>query len=402
MYKNQKVIAIVTAGGKGLRMGTDIPKQFLLIGGKTILERSIESFWVPGLIEQIIVTYPKGYDEETEAAVSEAVAAGFCGVAAASGVAAEASGIPGTAIPIDLVEGGSSRQESVYNALKSISPDPNDIILVHDGARPFCPREVIERVVQAAEDSGAAICGVPSTDTIRHIEDGTLDRDKLVRVQTPQGFRASIITEAYRSAMESGPLGTDDAGLVEKLGCKVSVVQGSEANIKITGKGDLPVTNRIGTGYDVHAFADNRKLILCGVEIPFDRGLDGHSDADVATHALMDALLGAAALPDIGRLFPDTDDRYKGASSMALLGQVMDLLKSKGYRVSNVDVTIICQKPKLAEYIEVMRGNLAECLSVSPDRVGLKATTTEKLGFVGREEGIAAEAVCLITDSNFY
>ena len=205
-----------------------------------------------------------------------------------------------------------------------------------------------------------------------------------------------LIKRAFEKAYTDNYYGTDDAVLVERLGKEVSIARGSYSNIKITTREDLPLNVRVGMGYDVHKLTEERKLILCGVNIPFEKGLLGHSDADVAVHALMDAMLGAAAMGDIGRHFPDTDERYKGISSIILLKKVKELIDQEGYTVGNVDITIMAQKPKLAPYIEEMRKNVAGVLKLEIGDVNVKATTTEKLGFVGREEGIAAEAVCII------
>ena len=215
-------------------------------------------------------------------------------------------------------------------------------------------------------------------------------------MQTPQGFRFGLLKEAFEKAMAEGFYGTDDASLVERLGHAVAIVPGEYTNIKITTPEDLTMEMRIGTGYDVHKLVEERDLILGGVNIPYEKGLLGHSDADVLTHALMDALLGAAALGDIGKLFPDNDDSFKGISSIELLKRVKSALDDKGYSLGNADVTVICQKPKLAGYIDEMRKNIAQALDTDVDRISIKATTTEKLGFTGRGEGIAAEAVCIL------
>jgi 2-C-methyl-D-erythritol 4-phosphate cytidylyltransferase/2-C-methyl-D-erythritol 2,4-cyclodiphosphate synthase len=215
-------------------------------------------------------------------------------------------------------------------------------------------------------------------------------------VQTPQGFDVALIREAYAAAEGEGFLGTDDGGLAERAGHPVTIVEGSYRNIKITTQEDLPMETRIGTGFDVHRLTEGRKLVLCGIEIPFEKGLLGHSDADVAVHALMDAMLGAAAMGDIGRHFPDTDDAYKGISSMILLQKVRELIEQEGFRLGNADITIMAQRPKLSPYIEKMRTNIAAVLGMDAGSINVKATTTEKLGFVGRQEGIAAEAVCTI------
>ena len=257
-------------------------------------------------------------------------------------------------------------------------------------------RDVIKAVAEKAGETGAAIAAVPPKDTIRHIEEGTLDRSRLCCVQTPQGFRMELLKKAFEKAAADGFYGTDDASLVERLGHAVAIVPGEYSNIKITTPEDLTMEMRIGTGYDVHKLVEERDLILGGVTIPYEKGLLGHSDADVLTHALMDALLGAAALGDIGKLFPDNDDSFKGISSIELLRRVKSVLDDKGYSLGNADVTVICQKPKLAGYIDEMRVNIAAALETDVDRISIKATTTEKLGFTGRGEGIAAEAVCIL------
>ena len=223
-----------------------------------------------------------------------------------------------------------------------------------------------------------------------------VDRSEYCSVQTPQGFRKADLMEAHDKALREGIQATDDAMLVELAGFPVEVVDGDYQNIKITTREDLPIENRTGIGFDVHALTEGRRLILGGVDIPFERGLDGHSDADVLVHALMDALLGAAALGDIGCHFPDTDDAYKGISSMLLLQKVRDLLSENFFSIANVDMTIMAQRPRIGPHIEAMRENIAEVLGIGKSRINIKATTTERLGFVGREEGIAAEAICSI------
>lgn len=215
-------------------------------------------------------------------------------------------------------------------------------------------------------------------------------------MQTPQGFDTAAIKAAYEAAYAEGFYGTDDAGIAERAGLEIRIVPGSYDNIKITTREDLSMETRVGTGYDVHRLEEGRKLILGGVDIPFERGLLGHSDADVLVHAIMDALLGAAALGDIGKLFPDTDDRYKGISSIELLKNVREAIENAGYSICNIDATLIAQKPRIAPYIEDMRTNIAAALSIEKDRVSVKATTTEKLGFTGRQEGMEAQAVCIL------
>lgn len=375
MYKGRKVTAVVTAAGSGRRMGIPLPKQFLKIGGKTVLEKAVEPFEASEHVDEIIVV---GSSEFLE------LCTGLCRQFSKFSRA---------------VAGGKERQDSVRNALNLVE---DGYVLIHDGARPYVDMETIMRVLEAAAGTGAAVAAVPVKDTVRQTRGGdntdsiTLPRDRLYSVQTPQGFDVALIREAYAAAEAEGFLGTDDGGLAERAGHPVTIVEGSYRNIKITTQEDLPMETRIGTGFDVHRLTEGRKLILCGTEIPFEKGLLGHSDADVAVHALMDAMLGAAAMGDIGRHFPDTDDAYKGISSMILLQKVRELIEQEGFRLGNADITIMAQRPKLSPYIEKMRTNIAAVLGMDAGSINVKATTTEKLGFVGRQEGIAAEAVCTI------
>ena len=375
MYKGRKVTAVVTAAGSGRRMGTPLPKQFLKIGGKTVLEKAVEPFEASEHVDEIIVV---GSSEFLE------LCTGLCRQFSKFSRA---------------VAGGKERQDSVRNALNLVE---DGYVLIHDGARPYVDMETIMRVLEAAAGTGAAVAAVPVKDTVRQTRGGdntdsiTLPRDRLYSVQTPQGFDVALIREAYAAAEAEGFLGTDDGGLAERAGHPVTIVEGSYRNIKITTQEDLPMETRIGTGFDVHRLTEGRKLVLCGIEIPFEKGLLGHSDADVAVHALMDAMLGAAAMGDIGRHFPDTDDAYKGISSMILLQKVRELIQQEGFRLGNADITIMAQRPKLSPYIEKMRTNIAAVLGMDVGSINVKATTTEKLGFVGRQEGIAAEAVCTI------
>jgi len=295
--------------------------------------------------------------------------------------------------------GGKERQDSVGEALRRLAEVSSfDYVMIHDGARPYVTDKVIEDSLAAAVRHGAAVAAVPVKDTIR--QGGiTLERKNLFSVQTPQTFERRIIIEAYERACSDGYMGTDDGSLVERLGRQVALSPGDYANIKITTKEDLPMKYRAGTGYDVHRLEAGRPLILGGVSVPYDKGLLGHSDADVLVHAVMDALLGAAALGDIGRHFPDTDPRYKGISSIKLLVYVGNLLRESGYAVGSIDATVIAEKPKIAAYIDEMRANIAEALRVDIQNVSIKATTTEGLGFTGRGEGIAAQAAVMIIGS---
>lgn len=378
MFYDKKVYGIIGAAGSGKRMAAPLPKQFLKIGGKTILETTVEKFETSSIIDKIIIVTAEDYQE-------------LCCQFFHKQINEE---------KVHIICGGRERQDSVYEAvrcLENMGAAGDSLVLIHDGVRPYVSRDLIRRVAESAAAEGAAVAAVQPKDTIRQIDAGTLDRSKLWCVQTPQAFRFSILKKAFETACHDGFYGTDDAGLVERIGQQVCIVEGEYNNIKITTPEDLTVENRIGTGFDVHRLAEKRKLILGGVEIPFEAGLLGHSDADVLLHALMDAMLGAAALGDIGKLFPDTDDSYKDISSLELLVRTGQAVSDAGYSLGNADVTVICQRPRLAGYIDEMRGNIAQVLNVSIDKVSIKATTTEKLGFTGRGEGIAAEAVCLLT-----
>lgn len=374
MYRDNRVIAIIVAAGRGKRLGSSLPKQFLKVRGRTILEMSVEAFEQNKYVDEIFVAANADYCELTEK-----LCRGFSKLK-------------------KIVAGGVERQDSVRAALDCLRGE-NGIVLVHDAARPFVSEAVINAVIEGTADFGAAIPTVPAKDTIRQVDgtgSRTLQRETLARVQTPQGFRISLLKHAFEKAQAEGFLGTDDASLVERMGINISMVQGEDANRKITTREDLETEMRIGTGYDVHRLVEGRPLVLCGEQIPYEKGLLGHSDADVALHALMDAMLGAAGLGDIGKHFPDTDERYRGISSMKLLQKTAELLREAGYFLGNADITIIAQRPKIAGYIPKMRANIAEIMNCDENKINIKGTTTEKLGFVGREEGIASEAVCIL------
>ena len=383
------VTAIIAAAGSGKRMGEGLNKVFIRLGAEPILLHSFRAFAACPEIDDIIVVAAPG----EEAAVKSLLAAAQC----------EKNW--------QVICGGAERQYSIANAIDCV-PDKTDLIAIHDGARPLVELLVISAVIAAARESGAAGVAVPVKDTIKAVDaEGyvvdTPDRSRLWAIQTPQVFDAALLRRAYAAAEAEGFLGTDDAALVERVGAKVKIVQGSYSNIKITTPEDLITAKaivdkgaetmlRVGVGYDVHKLVKGRKLILGGVEVPFELGLEGHSDADVALHALKDALLGAAALGDIGRHFPDSDESYKGISSLTLLAKVRDLLAEKGWVGNNVDLVIVAEKPKLAPYVQLMNANIAETLNMDPGQVNVKATTTEGLGFAGRKEGIAAHAVVSI------
>lgn len=374
MYRDNRVIAIIVAAGRGKRLGSSLPKQFLKVRGRTILEMSVGAFEQNKYVDEIFVAANADYCELTEK-----LCRGFSKLK-------------------KIVAGGAERQDSVRAALDCLRGE-NGIVLVHDAARPFVSEAVINAVIEGTADFDAAIPTVPAKDTIRQVDgtgSRTLQRETLACVQTPQGFRISLLKHAFEKAQAEGFLGTDDASLVERMGINISMVQGEDANRKITTREDLEAEMRIGTGYDVHRLVEGRPLVLCGEQIPYEKGLLGHSDADVALHALMDAMLGAAGLGDIGKHFPDTDERYRGISSMKLLQKTAELLREAGYFLGNADITIIAQRPKIAGYIPKMRANIAEIMNCDENKINIKGTTTEKLGFVGREEGIASEAVCIL------
>ena len=374
---NKKIAVIIAAAGTGSRMNADVPKQYLKIDGKPMLVKTAGAFSENDGVDQIVVVTNQEYHKECERLLL-------------------ANNINAT-----VVVGGEKRQDSVYEGLKKL-PEDTDYVLIHDAARPFVTQELIQKTIEAVIEKQAVVCAVPVKDTIRMKTDEeksvTTDRSLMFAVQTPQAFQKELIVEAYEQAFREGFYGTDDAVLAERSGHAVHIIDGSYDNIKITTRGDMPVNQetRVGTGFDVHAFCPGRKLILGGVEIPFDRGLAGHSDADVLIHAIMDALLGAAGCGDIGRHFPDSDEKYKGISSLLLLEEVAGILASKGYEVGNIDATIITEKPKVAPYVEEMIKKTASALGVSEDQLNIKGTTREKLGFTGREEGIAAQAACTI------
>lgn len=381
MYNNSKVAVIIAAAGQGKRLGAPVPKQYLKIGGELILAKTVKAFERVDEVDYIFIVTNDDYIQ-------------LCTEMVKTNSFRKVEGI---------VSGGKERQDSVFNALQEMNRKKPGVstVLVHDGARPFVEQDVIQNVIKAAYEKGAAAACVAMTNSVRKLtadrcSSQSVDREDYFAVQTPQGFRKSVLIGAYNKAYDDGFTGTDDASLVERAGHDITIVEGDYGNIKITTKEDLPMENRVGTGFDVHRLVEGRKLILGGVEIPYEHGLLGHSDADVLLHALMDALLGAAALGDIGRHFPDTDEKYRGISSMELLAQVKKLLDENFYKIGNADITLIAQKPKISSYTEKMRENIAEILDVDITRINIKGTTTEKLGFTGREEGIACEAVASI------
>lgn len=376
--------AIVLAGGSGSRMGANCNKVLLELQGVPVIVRAVKAF--KGLVEGVVLV-----SREEDIPAMQAALEVF-------------------QLPVAIVPGGDSRQASVWNGLCAL-PAECTHVLIHDGARCLVDEDTIRRCMASVEECGTGVAALPAIDTIKQVDGDELvtatpDRSMLRAVQTPQGFTVELIRRAHEAAQAEGFLGTDDASLVERLGLPVRLTLGNRRNIKLTTPEDIQMAEaflphdfpalRIGQGYDVHRLVEGRDLILCGVTVPHTLGLLGHSDADVALHALMDAMLGAMALGDIGKHFPDTDDRYRGISSMKLLEHVVALLDSHHARVTNCDVTIIAQKPKLLPYIPQMRENVANALRLPLIRVNVKATTTERLSFEGREEGISAQAICMV------
>lgn len=360
------ITLILTAAGTGARAGFGENKIFKIIDGVTVLEKAYAAFSATGLINEYIVTASPADEARIRELLPRA----------------------------KVVTGGETRTKSVYNGLKAAS---GEIVVIHDAARPFVTESIIKSAIESVKKYGSGIAAYPSPDTLCDGSDGYITRtigkkDKYI-IQTPQAFCLKDILAAYEKADGDEP---DDSALYLKHIGKPHLSEGSPQNRKLTFKEDFIFGNRIGNGYDTHRFAENRKLILGGVEIPCEKGLIGHSDADVVTHAVMDALLSAAGLRDIGYYFPDTDDAYKDISSMALLERVTALLKARGFKASNVTVAILAEKPKLSPHIPDIKRNLAAALNIDATRVGVTATTTEGLGFIGREEGIAAYATALI------
>lgn len=368
--------AVIVAAGQGLRAGQPLPKQFALWRGKPVVRHSAETLAAAGAAP-ILVAIPEGADEVAGAALT---------------------GVPG----VRLITGGATRQQSVRLALEALAGDTPARVLIHDAARPLVPVAVIERLLEALEVRPGAIPVLPVVDSLT-ATDGMLmgmpaNREALRRVQTPQAFRYAEILAAHRSWSGTAEAG-DDAQVARAAGLAVALVEGDEALHKLTFASDFAAAApavRVGTGYDVHRLAPGEELWLCGVKIEHDRGLAGHSDADVAIHALVDAILGAIGSGDIGSHFPPSDPQWKGASSDRFLVHAVKLAADTGYRIGNVDVTIVCEAPKIGPHRETMRQRLAELLGTGIEAVSVKATTTEKLGFAGRGEGIAAQAAATL------
>lgn len=376
------VAAIIVAAGRGVRAGGEMPKQYRALAGKPVLRHTAEAFAGHPSVDRVLVVYNPADQELYNAAVGDLEL-------------------------LPPVAGGASRQESVRNGLQALAaPETPEVVLIHDAARAFVPPEVIQTVIDAVADGGA-IPALPVVDTLKRAEDGatiteTVSRSGLWRAQTPQGFPFAAILAAHEAA--AGEELTDDAAVAERAGIAVTVVPGAEENIKLTTQQDFDraeralagTETRTGMGYDVHRFGPGDHVMLCGIAVPHSHGLIGHSDADAGLHALTDALLGAIGAGDIGDHFPPSDPKWAGAPSDVFLKHAAELVAARGGRIVNLDLTLICERPKIGPHRETMRARVSEIVGTSEDRVSIKATTTERLGFTGREEGIAAQAIATI------
>jgi 2-C-methyl-D-erythritol 4-phosphate cytidylyltransferase/2-C-methyl-D-erythritol 2,4-cyclodiphosphate synthase len=382
MQKTEPCIALIVAAGQGLRAGGGLPKQFRPVAGKSILRRSVDAFLSHPAITQVQVVISPEHRELYDACVA------------------------GLNLP-EPIPGGASRQESVFAGLAAIVGRKPATVLIHDAARALVDPGTITAVCAALEQHEAVLPAIPVADTLKHIGTthvrGTLPREEMALAQTPQGFHFEKIMSAHQHAR--GKAYTDDASIAEAAGLAVHVVPGTRSNFKLTTPEDFVIAEqmllgrmspRIGTGFDVHRFTEGDHVWLCGVKVPHSRGLDGHSDADVGLHALTDAILGAAALGDIGQHFPPSDMKWKGAASHVFLAHAATLLRERGGVLENVDVTVICEQPKVSPHRDEMAKTIASILGIDRERVSVKATTTEGLGFTGRKEGIAAQAVAMV------
>lgn len=378
-----RTAALIVAAGRGERLGAVLPKQYLPLAGKPLLRHAVERLAGHPRVDVVRVVLGAGQLDHYERAMA--------GLALRS-----------------PVEGGATRQESVRLGLESLESEAPDLVLIHDAARPLLSAALVDRVLDALGTAEAALPVLPVTDTLKRVDAGALatsgpDRGGLARAQTPQGFHFAAILRAHRAAHATGVSYTDDAAVAEAAGLAVACVPGEERNLKVTVPDDLalaglllagaPRSYRTGLGLDVHRFADDRPMVLCGVTIPHGQGLLGHSDADAALHAVTDAVLGTIGAGDIGQHFPPSDPRWRDADSALFLEHAVRLLAGRGGRVENADLVIVCERPKIGPHRAAMTDRLAALLGVAPDRVGVKATTSEGMGFTGRGEGLAAQAV---------
>lgn len=383
-----KVVAILVAGGGGSRMGGDLPKQFLLLGGRSLLDRTLSAFTASEYVDGVVLALPPF--------LPDAVKESYRSVARV----------------LAVIDGGAKRQDSVRNALTAV-PAEAEIILVHDAVRPFVSEGLLKRCAELAREHGAVVPVVPVRETVKQWDReertlGTVDRSRLMLAQTPQGFRAAILRDAYGRAEAEGRQGTDDASLVEGMGYPVLPVPGEEANIKITVPEDLHMAEgllrgqadfRIGIGGDAHRLVEGRDLWLGGIRIDHERGLLGHSDGDVLLHAIADAIYGALGEPDIGRHFPPDAEDTKGIPGRSIIAHARGRMVEKGFGLVGLDAVIVCEEPKIAPVAPALRASIAGMFSLPEERVNLKGKTTEGMGFEGRREGISAWAVALLRGS---
>jgi 2-C-methyl-D-erythritol 4-phosphate cytidylyltransferase/2-C-methyl-D-erythritol 2,4-cyclodiphosphate synthase len=391
------VSAIIAAGGRGSRFRTDAlgsrlghpleeraPKQFQTLAGVPILKRTVDAFLQGYAFDEVVVALPAEIAANPPSYLHDAI----------------------------VVEGGERRQDSVANAFHAVAPS-SQVIVIHDAARPLVSPALIERTIDAAAKHGAAIAALQARDTVKRSDGsriirGTIPREEIFLAQTPQAFRVGVLRDALALASTASDA-TDEAMLAEQAGHSVYLVEGDPRNVKITTPEDLEIAERlaatprraasirIGNGYDLHRLVEGRPLVLGGVAIPFDKGLDGHSDADAVCHAVTDAILGAASAGDIGRYFPDTDPMFKDANSIELLKRAVDVVHAAGYGVSNVDVVVIAQRPRLSPHIDAMRASLARAIGIHQQQVSVKGKTNEGVDATGAGEAIAVHAVALIT-----
>src|SRR5580704_11669168 len=382
------VAAVVVAAGRGQRAGGDMPKQYRKIAGAPVIRATLSAFSTHPHVDLVQPVIHRADDELFRVA---------------------SGGLPKLSEP---VAGGTTRQSSVHAGLQALQGNAPEIVLIHDAARPFLSSALISRAIEAARAHGAAVPGIAVADTVKKIDTGalvieTLDRGSLRMVQTPQAFAFALIADAHRRAAAAGRTDfTDDAALAEWAGHRVLMFEGEAGNVKLTTNDDFARAEllsaaalgdlRIGNGFDVHAFADGDHVMLGGIRIPHERGVTGHSDADVALHALVDAILGALAEGDIGQHFPPSDPQWRGASSDRFLAFACERVRARGGIIANLDVTVVCEAPRVSPHRDAMRERIAAIAGVSVSRVAIKATTSEKLGFTGRGEGLVAMATATV------
>jgi 2-C-methyl-D-erythritol 4-phosphate cytidylyltransferase/2-C-methyl-D-erythritol 2,4-cyclodiphosphate synthase len=374
-----KVAVLIVAAGSGSRHGGDLPKQYQMLGGQPVLRRTVEAFTNHRAIDEVRVVIGHGHETLYEKTV-------------------------GDLLPESHILGGATRQESVRLGLEALAGAQPRLVLIHDAARPLVDAGIIDRVVDALAAKPAAVAALPIVDSLRKESGGPVDRDGLWQVQTPQGFWFDAILSAHRAASDN--LATDDATLAERAGIPITLVQGAMSNLKVTRTGDIAIAEaflaarlgdiRTGSGFDVHKFAPGDHVTICGIKVPHTHALEGHSDADVGLHALTDAILGCIGAGDIGSHFPPTDERWRGTDSAIFLQHAIAGVTERGGVVAHLDVTIICERPKVGPHRAAMVARVAEITGLRPDQISVKATTTEGLGFTGRREGIAAQGMATV------